>query len=291
MHIVAVIALLILILIIAPYIPHTARMLLYISIAIYFTSIRPLYGVLAVVSIFLFDRWKVREEIPRDIYQTWSTKDLPPKMKACVEKLQRDNPEFEYHLYDDADCRAFIADEFDPKVVKAYDALIPGAFKADLWRYCILYKRGGVYVDIKFQCEPGFSFKDISSDFIVREYNDKGTGLYEDIVYTGCIASKPLNPIFLTAIDRICENVTKKYYGRGHTDVTGPQMFGACFSKGELSGMTHAYYEENGVGFIRDISSTKVIMSHYPEYRDEQKTAADKPYWKTAWMNRAIYRD
>lgn len=31
---------------------------------------------------------------------------------------------------------------------EAYDALIPGAFKADLFRYCVLFIYGGVYADI-----------------------------------------------------------------------------------------------------------------------------------------------
>ncbi len=46
--------------------------------------------------------------VPLDIYQTWHTKDLPPKMKECVDKLKQDNPEFTHHLYDDAMCRQFI---------------------------------------------------------------------------------------------------------------------------------------------------------------------------------------
>jgi len=33
-------------------------------------------------------------------------------------------------------------------VKEAYDALIPGAFKADLFRYCVLFIYGGVYADI-----------------------------------------------------------------------------------------------------------------------------------------------
>ena len=32
-------------------------------------------------------------------------------------------------------------------VLKAYDKLIPEAFKADLWRYSIIYKKGGCYMD------------------------------------------------------------------------------------------------------------------------------------------------
>lgn len=37
---------------------------------------------------------------------------------------------------------------FPAEVKEAYDDLIPGAFKADLFRYCVLFIYGGVYADI-----------------------------------------------------------------------------------------------------------------------------------------------
>ena len=41
--------------------------------------------------------------IPLKIFQTWFTKDLPPKMKTRVEILKRQNPRFEHFLFDDND--------------------------------------------------------------------------------------------------------------------------------------------------------------------------------------------
>ena len=58
-------------------------------------------------------------KVPLIIYQTWATKDLPPKMSQCVNKLKTDNPEFDHYLYDDADCRKFIQTEFDKDVLDA----------------------------------------------------------------------------------------------------------------------------------------------------------------------------
>lgn len=78
---------------------------------------------------------------------------LPPKMYDCV----RDNLIFNrvgedciHYLFNDRDCREFIMREYPPDVLTAYDRLIPTAFKADLWRYCVLYKYGGVYLDVKY---------------------------------------------------------------------------------------------------------------------------------------------
>ena len=52
----------------------------------------------------------------------------------------------------------------------------------------------------------------------------------------------------------------------------------------------YAYYEKSGVGFIRHIENKTVVMSHYPEYRNEQKSNSKASYWKDAWINREVYR-
>jgi mannosyltransferase OCH1-like enzyme len=109
-----------------------------------------------------YEKMKENAVIPLNIYQTWHTKNLPTKMQENVNCLKRQNPEFKYYLYDDYDCREFIKKNFDKDVLNAFDTLIPGAYKADLWRYCILYKNGGIYLDINFKCEdsPPFIFSD-----------------------------------------------------------------------------------------------------------------------------------
>jgi len=281
----------------------SAKNLVYLSIAIYYTLINPIYGVIAACLLILFDNTQRRptdgfqegfaekDKIPKVIYQTWSSKDLPPKMADCVARLKKSNPGFKYELYDDVDCKEFIKTEFEPDVLEAYEKLIPGAFKADLWRYCILYKRGGFYIDIKFQCEPGFSLDPTKSSLYVREYNHNGTGLYDHIVYTGVIGSRPNNPLFMDCIKQIVKNVKNKYYGPEHTSPTGPWLFASKMDPVDFENIEYSYYESDGIGYIRHIENETVIMSHYPEYRAEQKTYGSPSYWKDAWINREMYRE
>ena len=94
--------------------------------------------------------------IPKNVFLTWETKDLPPRMQQSLNKLKQENPEFTYYFYDHNARREYISNNFEQHVVKAYDSLIPGAYKADLWRYCVLYKMGGIYLDIKLCTINGF---------------------------------------------------------------------------------------------------------------------------------------
>lgn len=62
--------------------------------------------------------------------------------------MKRRNPEYEYFLYDDQDIQEFFNKDFPDEYLKAYNQLTIGAAKADFFRYAILYKKGGVYLDI-----------------------------------------------------------------------------------------------------------------------------------------------
>jgi hypothetical protein len=166
---------------------------------------------------------------------------LPPKMYDCVRDnllMNRVGVDCIHYLFNDDECRAFIAREYPSDVLDAYDNLIPTAFKADLWRYCVLYMYGGVYLDIKLQfCGgvggggggggAGVSLRSIverwtSGDGCGGDGGDGGDGggggdglfvLERDAVglwspgrfgiHNAFIITKPKNPILLECIFRI----------------------------------------------------------------------------------------
>ena len=99
---------------------------------------------------------KIYSLIPLNIFQTWYTLDLPENMRRNIDLLKQNNPEFKHYLYDDEMCRNFIKENFNNDTLWAFDKLRPGAYKADLWRYCVLYIHGGIYLDIKFRSLNNF---------------------------------------------------------------------------------------------------------------------------------------
>ena len=239
----------------------------------------------------IFTNYTSNIQIPKKIFQTWHTIDLPPIMKQCTQKLQEDNPEFEYYLYDDQECRKFIEEHFEISILQSYDSLIPGAFKADLWRYCVLYIHGGIYLDIKYQCENGFK--------LTRLLTDSSSWVNEDdkqVIYTGLLVCEPKNAKMWKSIQQLVKNVKNKYYGRECTSPTGPDLFGKYFTEYEKSKIHYYYYDERYPnsdlekrGFIKDLNTGQIILSHYPEYRIEQKQFAKTEYWQDLWRKRNIY--
>jgi len=223
--------------------------------------------------------------IPLDIYQTWKTNDLPPKMEKCVETLKKQNPEFRHHLYDDEDCYEFIKDNFDPEVAEAYDALIPGAYKADLWRYCILYKRGGIYLDIKYYCADDFKLIDLTDkEYFVRDSTAYTTnGDIVDGIYNAMIIALPGNEKLKESIDRIVDNVKTQYYGKSDLEPTGPLCLAKSFSKSDFSNMVIVY--SNQTSDIR--MNGKPIMIQYKEYYTQDNV---KNRYSEFWDRRKVYK-
>jgi hypothetical protein len=255
--------------------------------------------------------------IPLHIYQTWHTKNLPPKMRECVDKLKRDNPEFTHHLYDDADCREFIRDNFDPDVLNAFDKMVPGAYKADLWRYCVLYKSGGIYLDIKFQCQKGFKLLELcDKNYLVLErpfagkiniadelnmvnshhyfnniYNKIDTNFWQDRrigIYNAVMVSEPQNPLLLKCIQKVVKNVNTKYYGYNPLYITGPGLLGDEYFAGDYSKIRD-FTLFNSLNGDYIINRKGIVLSQYPEYRQEQPTYSPKQYYQKLWHDRKVY--
>jgi hypothetical protein len=310
-------------------------------IVIFYTEINIIYGLLALIFMLIFYRFfgefssanpvftsrKVisnYSEVPLVIYQTWYTKQLPPKMKQYIEYLKHKNPEFDHYLYDDNDCRNFIKDNFDNYVLDAYDRLIPGAYKADLWRYCILYKQGGIYLDVKFYCEDGFKLIDMASDtnFVldrpfsnnrftitlnqemnIINHKDYYENVYKRIdnhfwknkkigIYNAVMATPPNNSVLLDCIHQIVKNVNSNYYGHNPLYPTGPGLFGEKYFGNDISTKIKDFQYFNSIDGTYILNRDgKKVLSHYPGYRIEQMRYGNpsKKYYHDSWKEREIY--
>ena len=86
--------------------------------------------------------------IPKVIYQTYKTTKLPLIFRWHIRQLKKKNPNYAYRFYDDDDVASFIREEYGEEIFNLYKRINIGAAKADFFRYAILYKKGGIYLDI-----------------------------------------------------------------------------------------------------------------------------------------------
>lgn len=151
-------------------------------------------------------------QIPRIVHQTWF-EDINLDRYPQLARLQNSWKQsgWEYRLYTDDSARRYILDNFPPIFAEAFDALKPGAFRADFFRYLVLMKEGGVYSDVDVLLEtnldnlirPGLSFF-VPRD-VVAEYADEAYCLWN-----GLIGAVPGHPIIIRAVERLVNHIIER---------------------------------------------------------------------------------
>jgi len=222
--------------------------------------------------------------IPLHIYQTWHDKTcLPESIEFCIHDIIEKNPQFTHHLYDTNECRDFIQSNFPSIVVDTYDVLIPHALKADLWRYCILYVNGGIYLDVKYSCMNHFNFLYLTD----KEYFCKDLDKSQGGVYNAILVCKPKNEMLLNAIYKIVDHAKKQYYGSHSLCPTGPLLLKRFFNTDEIESFSLKLCSNmNSEIFFITFMDTPVLLFHKNYRKDQSKT--DK-HWSYYWATRRIY--
>jgi len=142
------------------------------------------------------------------------------------------NPGFEYQYYNDKQALEFLQNHFSsfPAVMQAFKDFIPGAFRADLFRYAVVYIEGGFYMDldiIPFNITQwaieGFRS---NSDLIAVRDRDTPDGAGPFGIWQGAFGAKKHSKFIINAIQKITEHVRAHFYGCRSLSVTGPILFG-----------------------------------------------------------------
>lgn len=233
-----------------------------------------------VLDIFKF-KDVYRPVVPLNVYLTWHTKNLPPKMRENLEYMKRINPGFNFYLFDDNDCLNFIKAHFDEYVVDAFNKLIPGAYKADLWRLCVLYINGGFYLDIKHRCVNNFRLIMLSEDEHYTLDRPKG------YIYNAIMVCKAGNDFLKKCIERIVINVNRGYYGPDALSPTGPGLLGRIKTQFNFPLNIDLTHSMGGGQFTYQ---GKVAFKCYPEYDTERNIYGKTKHYSDHWNNKNIYK-
>jgi mannosyltransferase OCH1-like enzyme len=166
--------------------------------------------------------------IPKLIFKTsWYTREsMHPEIKKVLQKTISMNKNYELYYFDDSEMKQFIGD-YDPtfRVLRAFNKLVPGAFKCDLFRYCLLDKYGGCYSDIGHTLKTTFDSLCYSSKLVlVEEIKNLG-------IHNGLICCTPGHPLMKMAVQECLHNIENGIYGETDISITGPAMLAKVYRK------------------------------------------------------------
>jgi len=246
--------------------------------------------------------------VPKVIYRTNRTLVVNENMYYyCHETWRKMNPDYSIIWYTDDMCNIFM-EKMGDRVYNAYKKLIPGAYKADLWRACILYVHGGIYID-SFTI-PYFNIEEMTKDawnsfsvdqFIaVKDVVKSGDG-----IHNGFMIATPNHPFFSVYIEDMIKNIESNYYGFNKLCITGPVQLRKSINKCnnvslntspklEWNRYTYSFYLFEFVSSLQhDIrKNNKKIMSKKYSILNriyELIVMYDTTY-AIAWRNREVYK-
>jgi mannosyltransferase OCH1-like enzyme len=226
-----------------------------------------------------------KQKIPKKIIQTARTNKYNSILHYnAIQSFIELNPEYEYYFFTDIECREFIKNNFDQDLLYTYDMLLPGAYKADLFRYCYLYINGGCYFDNKALLRV--PLRDIIEEDFVNIYC-KDT--LDDLMFNAIIMTDKLSEDLKKSYEEVVENVKSGFYGSTSLDPTGPKLFNKythdknVILKHEVNG---TYY--NGSRIIIKNKNNKLFSNtHYKGYYYNPNTKRDD--YNNMFFRREIY--
>jgi mannosyltransferase OCH1-like enzyme len=244
-------------------------------------------------------------EIPKIIIKTGSfaVSDLPIEIANLYNQITESNPHYTLFYFDDDDRLKFIQDNYEERYINAYKKLIPKAYQADLFRYLILYKYGGVYMD--FSMSPLIPLDDIIKSYKEVYVRDR---LSMPIIYNAFISTIKQSKILEKCIAKCIKNIENNDYGYDSLCVTSPIILGETFAEIEIQGLfvdgkiqlgrindnLFVYSFENGDNeFFKNPENGQFVVknkidNHYNiVYKDKVNTL----YYPRLWENRIVFRD
>lgn len=186
----------------------------------------------------------------RKVHQTVFSEAGAVELKGYARKAARSVrsafPDHEYRLWYLDDAVALLEEHCSQEVIHAFHTLVPYAFKADLFKLCLLKIFGGWIVDIGVRM-----LKSPVRSPIVEQDPDlilfRSTGGW-DPPWNCSLAlayAKPGHPAFDTALGWIADHCRSRYYG--HTPLM-PTMapFGRALAH-------HQVHENTRIGLVVDV--------------------------------------
>ena len=211
-------------------------------------------------------------KIPKIIHQTWNDEEdnLSEFFVGLINKWKLSNPDFEHRYYSESDRLSFIKENFEEKVYRAYCRIIPGAYKADLWRYCILYNYGGFYVDID-TLAIGSLKPLLEKDSHLITLIDFNRNVLEGNhnLANGFIGVTSGSEIMLRCIDNIVEYVDTNKIPTSKLDFSGPGNLGRSVNvylgnkETESFVGKEGFQNEKGIYFLKFEENTENVYDIY----------------------------
>ena len=153
--------------------------------------------------------------IPLNIMQTYKTRTIPKNMFNAINSIRNINVNCKYTFFNDQEAEEFIDQHLPADVLIAYNKIIPGAYKADIFRLAYLYIHGGIYIDASMCVGQSEQYMDIAT--MLKSLHPITHLFFKDLdyggggIYNAFIACIPNSALIKHMLDGIVNNVLNSF--------------------------------------------------------------------------------
>lgn len=226
--------------------------------------------------------------IPQQIFTGISSLDLiNTDLSDNYEKLRRNNPEWSHEIFTNEMQECFIRDNFGKEIFNAYLSINRryGSARNDLFKYCLIFLKGGIWLDAKSTCEKPFSQIILPTDrFLLSYWPNLTTGPVNELFWAdrckiACpefinwmIISEAKHVFLESVISQVVKNIqTYNPIRHGIAEqavlgTTGPLVYtNAIFNKLSVGKfrMIEAHNEEIHYSIFQGMEHREIIKSKY----------------------------
>lgn len=179
-------------------------------------------------------RRKKQSVIPRTIWQTNYTNrvTLPVYINYLFNRLMA--YDYEYRFMTTEDRAEFIEANYSKEIFESYSRIQIGAAQADFWRVLVLYKHGGIYMDIDAHLIWPLS------SILKTDQDEAYIVIKKGEISNYFIASRNDNPNLKKIIDIILKNIEENTIKNVYI-LTGPGVFNQVLDMSEVDTVYYRY--------------------------------------------------
>jgi mannosyltransferase OCH1-like enzyme len=121
----------------------------------------------------IFKALETKKKTRMNILQTYSSREMPDKLRQFSEKVQRLHPSWNYLFFSDEDIVRFFEEEV-PHLQETFQGLDLKIQQLDFFRYAAIHHYGGLYLDLDMDMDLPFDEKDLSKCYFPQELERNG---------------------------------------------------------------------------------------------------------------------
>ena len=163
--------------------------------------------------------------IPKLLHQTAKTADISDRWKAYQRGLQRLHPDWAYRLWTDDDNRELVRREC-PDLFDLFQKLPKNIMRADVIRYVLMYRLGGLYMDLDYEMLRPFDLLQYDLVLPLEAGHAGGLPTYCNSIF----ASAPGHPFFKAVLDELAANPPLDPAADA-VDATGPGLVSRVYRR------------------------------------------------------------